>query len=92
MSDNVILEENVKLSPGCIIGAGVVLGPDITVPVATCLMANPPPDDFDDSASKQGKGIYLFVGNITYEQCIQIFNFFRVDIIFIWILCLLEGK
>ncbi|XP_063605032.1 translation initiation factor eIF2B subunit epsilon-like [Penaeus indicus] len=53
LSDNVILEENVKLSPGCILGAGVVLGPDITVPVATCLMANPPPDDFDDSASKR---------------------------------------
>ncbi|XP_042879762.1 translation initiation factor eIF-2B subunit epsilon-like isoform X2 [Penaeus japonicus] len=53
LSDNVVLEENVKLSPGCILGAGVVLGPDITVPAATCLMASPPPDDFDDNASNQ---------------------------------------
>lgn len=75
LSDNVVLEENVKLSPGCILGAGVVLGPDITVPAATCLMASPPPDDFDDSASKQGKGVYLFVGNINCGLCIQTFQF-----------------
>lgn len=65
-----MLEENVKLSPGCILGAGVVLGPDITVPAATCLMASPPPDDFDDNASNQGEMIYLLVKNIYLKEFI----------------------
>lgn len=55
IGDNVTLEENVILSPGCILGKGVILGPKITVPRATCLVATPPIDEFDQQISKQGK-------------------------------------
>ncbi|KAG7176675.1 translation initiation factor eIF-2B subunit epsilon-like [Homarus americanus] len=47
LGNNVTLEENVKLSPGCMVGAGVILGPNITVPPATYFIATPPKDEFN---------------------------------------------
>lgn len=54
LGDNVRLEENVVLSPGCVVGAGAILGPNITVPSTTCLSLKPPVDEFDEeSVSKE---------------------------------------
>lgn len=53
LGNNVMLEENVRLSPGCIVGAGVVLGPDITVPPSTYLVATSPVDEFNQQNVNQ---------------------------------------
>ncbi|XP_068235242.1 translation initiation factor eIF2B subunit epsilon [Palaemon carinicauda] len=53
LGDNVKLEENVVLLPGCVLGANVILGPNITVPAATCLSSMPPVDEFEEENTTQ---------------------------------------
>ena len=61
LGDNVKLEENVALRPGCVVGANVTLGPNITIPAATCLSATPPVDEFEEESTSKGRDYSLLI-------------------------------
>ncbi|KAG0729182.1 Translation initiation factor eIF-2B subunit epsilon [Chionoecetes opilio] len=46
VGDRVVLGERVRVTAGCVLGKGVVLGPDVTLPPGTRLSAKPPAGDF----------------------------------------------